>query len=63
MPISYRKALLKLSTIGNSVVAGKCFFITDGYPTSGLFLVSAFNSAITGEECYRVVLKLMLEFI
>ena len=37
------------------MVAGKCFFITDGNPTSGLFLISSFNSAIFGEECYRDV--------
>lgn len=47
-----RKVLLKLGD-PDSVVAGKCFFITDGSPTSGLFLISAFNTAITGEECYR----------
>ena len=58
--ISSRKTLLKL---GDPVVAGKCFFITDGSPTSGLFLISAFNSAITGEECYRAVLRLMNRFL
>ena len=38
-------------------MAGRCFYITDGHPTSGLFLVSAFNTAITGEEDYRAELK------
>ena len=49
-----RKALSKLSSPASAaLVGGKCFFVTDGAPASGLFLVSAFNAAITGEGNYR----------